>query len=77
MGPSWFVESDPPLRTAVSQHWAGVQAADPTAASYTPLCEDVWQLLDPAHPAIDTLVRSIPAHALLLIVAGSPCQGLT
>ena len=41
------------------------------------LCEDVWQLLDPAHPAIATLARSIPAHALLLIVAGSPCQGLT
>ena len=49
MGPSWSVESDPSLRTAVSQHWAGVQAADPTTASYTPLCEDVWQLLNPTH----------------------------
>ena len=77
MGPSWFVESDPPLRAAVSQYWAGAQAADPTTAPYTPLCEDVWQLLDPTHPAIDTLVRGIPAHALLLVVAGSPCQGLT
>ena len=77
MGPSWFIESDPPLRTAVSQHWARMQEGDPTTAPYSPLCEDVWQLLQPAHPAVETLVRSIPARALLLIVAGSPCQGLT
>ena len=36
MGPSWFVESDHSLRAAVSQHWAGVQAADPTTAPTTP-----------------------------------------
>jgi hypothetical protein len=77
MGPSWFVESDQQLRTAVGRHWAATRAADPATAPYSPLCEDVWQLLDASHPACATLARSIPAGALLLIVAGSPCQGLT
>jgi hypothetical protein len=77
LGPSWFVESDQQLRTAVARHWAATRAADPTTAPYTPLCDDVWQLLEPSHPACATLARGIPAGALLLIVAGSPCQGLT
>ena len=77
LGPSWFVESDQQLRTAVARHWAAMRAEDPATAPYSPLCEDVWQLLDPSHPACATLARGIPAGALLLVVAGSPCQGLT
>ena len=60
MGPSWFVESDRSLREAVGHHWAHTHAADPATAPNTALCEDVWQLLDPAHPAVDTLARGIP-----------------
>ena len=41
MGPSWFVESDRPLREAVGHHWEQAQATDPTTAPYTELCEDV------------------------------------
>ena len=77
MGPSWFVESDQPLREAVGQLWEQGRAADPTIAPYTPLCDDVWDLVNPAHPAAGTLAREIPGGSLLLIVAGSPCQGLT
>ena len=41
MGPSWYVESDQPLREAVGQLWEHERAADPTIAPYSALCDDV------------------------------------
>ena len=77
IGPSWFVEANRTLSGAVGRLWARARAEDPAIAPYTSLCDDVWDLLDPTCPAAATLAREIPARALLLIVAGSPCQGLT
>ena len=77
LGPSWFVEADGPLRAAVSRHWEQARIDHPSTAPYSPIAEDVWQLVDPSHPAAHQLAGAIPQGTLLLIVAGSPCQGLT
>ncbi len=74
---SWFVEADSSLRAAVGRFWDQRHLDDPAAVLYTAIATDVWQLVDPAHPAIWQLVRRIPPRTLLVIVAGFPCQGLT
>ena len=69
---AWHVEAEDRISAAVTGAWASAQGA----GSYVSLGNDVWQLLAQPYRLRAALAR-LPRGALLLIVAGSPCQDLT
>ena len=67
---SWAVEIEPHLRTAVEHAWRG------HVVPHRPAAADAWDLV--RRPELLAAVLStVPARAVLLMVAGSPCQQLT
>eukprot|EP00975_Prorocentrum_lima_P064580 12898340-Prorocentrum_lima.AAC.1 len=73
---SYAVELQTDLREAVQRVWRRRQEGE-AQAPHLCLAANVWDLCTPTSESMERLVREIPPSALVLIVAGSPCQQLT
>jgi hypothetical protein len=71
-----FAESNLLLADAVERWWRTRASYDWTPA-YVKAASDVWDLVRTDAAALRQVLDSVPRNALLLIVAGSPCQQLT
>ena len=73
---SAFAEIDGVLATAVEAQWRA-RAACGMGVPHTQIARDVWDLVRGDAGPLRAALRAVPQGALLLLVAGSPCQDLT
>ena len=76
---AWYCETDLALDQAIQRAWSSIHSTAFACSPFRRASGDVWDLLlgGGNANALQDMLNSFPFGALLIIIAGSPCQDLT
>ena len=74
-----YCEIEPTLDQAISRAWAGTWSNHFNTVNFQRASRDIWELISQGNDArlLQSMLDTFPIGALLIIIAGFPCQDLT